>query len=215
MLRYFLFALVMVAAMVWAAPDAAIAAAPAPETHGAVAGAEDHGDEAGETSLLNVSRVTFIWQVVLFLILMGVLSKFVWPQILKGLQAREQKQRTDLEAAEEAHRKAESTLAEYQSKLADARVESQQLIDQARTDADGVRVRLVNEAEAEIGRMRDRATDEIKLARQQALQDLYGHAATLATAVAAKVIQRNIDDADTQRLVDESLNELGRLDDVG
>ena len=201
-----------------AAPVVALPAAEGAEDgHHAAAGAgEVAGDGHGETPfLLDVDKGTFVWTLLLFLILLGVLRKFVWPHILKGLQAREEKQRSDLAAAERANLTAQQTLEEYRQKLTEAHAEARKLIEQARTDADKAGAVRVGEIEAEIGRLRQRATDEIKLARQQALQDLYGHAASLATAVASKVLQRQIDDADTQRLVDESLNELGRLNDAG
>ncbi|MAE62227.1 MAG: ATP synthase F0 subunit B [Planctomycetaceae bacterium] len=188
-----------------------------PDTQATSEGATEGAEEAHveQPFLLDVDSGTFVWTLLLFLILLGVLSKFVWPNILKGLLAREEKQRSDLAAAEQANQTAQQTLAEYQQKLTEAHAEARKLIEHARADADKAGAQRVSEIEAEIGRMRERATDDIKLARQQALQDLYGHAASLATAVAGKVLQREIDDSDTQRLVDESLNELGRLEDAG
>ena len=62
----------------------------------------------------------FLWQLILFLILLGILGKFVWPPILRGLQEREDKIRFDLQKAEDAATQATGTLEEYKQQLAEA-----------------------------------------------------------------------------------------------
>jgi F0F1-type ATP synthase membrane subunit b/b' len=46
------------------------------------------------------------------------------------------------------------------------------------------------------------------MARDQALQDLSSYAAKLATDVAARVLQRELNVADQHRLVEEALGEM-------
>jgi F-type H+-transporting ATPase subunit b len=151
-----------------------------------------------------------LWTVVVFGIFFTVLSVVVWPKILKALQAREEKQRGDLAAAAKANADAKAALADYEQKLAEAHAEARKLLDQTRADADQLRAKLKAETEAEMVKLRDQASADIDRARQAALQDLYAHSAELATAVAAKILQRQIDEADTQRLVDQSLEELNQ-----
>jgi F-type H+-transporting ATPase subunit b len=179
----------------------------------AVAGENAHAAEAGEHAppLLSADPGTAIWTLILFLIVLTVLGKLVWPPIVKGLAAREQKVRGEIEAAEAANRNAKQTLAEYEKKLAEAHAEARRLIEQAKGDAEKVRQRLAAETETEIARMRDRATTEIRQAKSQAVQELYSRAAELSITIAEKVLERNITDADTQSLVDRSLRELDEV----
>lgn len=151
-----------------------------------------------------------LWSVVVFSIFFAVLAFVVWPKILKALQAREDKQRGDLEAAEKANADAKATLAEYERKLADAHAEARQILEQTRTDADQLRAKLKADTEAEMTKLRDQASADINRAKQAALQDLYAHSAELATAVAAKILQRQVTEPDTQRLIDQSLEELNQ-----
>jgi len=151
-----------------------------------------------------------LWSVVVFSIFFAVLAFVVWPKILKALQAREEKQRGDLEAAEKANADAKATLAEYERKLADAHAEARQILEQTRTDADQLRAKLKAETEAEMVKLREQASADIHRAKQAALQDLYAHSAELATAVAAKILQRQVTEPDTQRLIDQSLEELNQ-----
>lgn len=173
------------------------------------AAAEAHGAERD-----NLFAGT-LWQsgaaIVAFLLVLTILSKYAWGPILKGLQDRENKIREDLAGAEAANRKAQQTLADYERKVAETHAEARKLIDQARADAEAMRARLAAQTELEIGKMRDRARQEIKDARNQAVQELYARASELSIAVAEKILQRQITDADTQAMVDRSLKELEQL----
>jgi len=151
-----------------------------------------------------------LWTVVVFSIFFAVLALLVWPKILKALQAREDKQRSDLTSAEQANADAKATLAEYERKLAEAHAEARKMLDQTRSDADQLRAKLKADTEAEMAKLREQASADIDRAKQAALQDLYAHSAELATAVAAKILQRQVTDADTQRLVDQSLEALNQ-----
>ena len=64
------------------------------------------------------------------------------------------------------------------------------------------------QAEDDIQGMRVRAQAEIKTAREQAVSELYAQAATLATSVASKILHRELNAADQQRLVEESISTL-------
>ena len=158
--------------------------------------------------LLTPDLKSAIWNLAMFLVLFGVLAKFVWPKILEGLQAREEKIRGDLEGAEKARAEAEQAKAEFDQKIAEAHAESRKLLDQARADSDALRAKLQSETEADIARLRERAAEDIDRAKQQALGDLYATSAELATAVASKILQRQVTEADTQQLVEQSLAEL-------
>jgi F-type H+-transporting ATPase subunit b len=172
------------------------------------AAAEGHGGGGG---LLDVNGWGALWNLGLFLVLLAVLSKFVWPSILKGLQAREEKIRTDITAAESANKAAQKTLAEYQQKLAEAHAEARKLVESARQDAEAVRARLSHETEQQIAAMQKRASDEINQARTAAVQELYARAAELSVAVAEKILQRQFTESDTKSLIDQSLKELDKL----
>jgi F-type H+-transporting ATPase subunit b len=195
------------AAAVWLTPVIVRAAEVAAE-------AEHGGHGEGEVNLLKMDYGTAIFTLIIFIGLVIVLGKFVWPQIVKGLDVREAKIREDIESAERANAAAQKTLDDYKAKLAEAHAEARKLIDQTRADADTLRQKMVAEAEAEAAHQRERAAAEIVQAKNQALQEIYTQAADIAVAVAGRILQRQIDAKDTQQLVDQSLSELGRLDKV-
>ncbi len=174
--------------------------------------AAEHGAHAGaaheQPGLLSADPGLAIFTLILFVFLVLVLGGFVWPPILKGLQAREEKIRGEIHSAQEANKQARATLADYEKKLAEAHAEARKLVDQARTDAEAVRQKLTGETESQIAQLRQRATQEIGQAKQQAVQELYDKAARLSVAVAEKILERQVTDSDTQALVERSLREL-------
>lgn len=149
-----------------------------------------------------------IWAVVLFLIFAGILGFVVWPKILGALQAREQKLEGDLVGAESARKQAEAALAEYKAKIAEAQAEARKVVEEAKTAAERAAASIRSQTESEIAKMRDRASAEIAAAKTQAVSEIHAHTAELATLVAGKILRRQINAEDQQRLVQESLAEL-------
>ena len=155
-----------------------------------------------------------LWSIVVFAIFFGVLSLVVWPKILGGLQAREEKQRTDLQRAEKAAADAAATLKQYETQLAEARKEAGQMIEQSRADAAKLAGELKAQAENEVAQLRQRVQNEIRTAKEQAIGEIYAEAAMLATQVAGKILQREINPDDQKALVEQSLGELNRAGNV-
>ena len=96
----------------------------------------------------------------------SILAKLVWPAILGGLQAREEKIQDDLESAEKANADAKALLSDYQAKLDEAVNQVQEMLTSARKDAESAGQRIVEDAKAEADRQRERAVNEIDTARR-------------------------------------------------
>ena len=147
---------------------------------------------------------------VVFGVAFWILARYVWPRITRALDEREQKIRDEIRAAEEAREKAHAAQAEYERSLGEARREASAMIAQARADAKAAGETLRAERERELAEMKQHATRDIEAAKRAAINELHSEAATLASAIAAKILQREISVEDQQRLVEESLRELGR-----
>jgi len=145
-----------------------------------------------------------------FLTVYFVLKAKAWGPILKGLQDRENRIKDDLEQAEAASRNARQTLAEYEQKLVGAQDEARKIIEQGKVDAQKLAASLREQTQAEITLMRQRAQDQIHAAREQALSEIYEQTAVIATQVASRILQREINPEDQRELVERSLTELNR-----
>jgi F-type H+-transporting ATPase subunit b len=167
--------------------------------------------EQGEPGPFAGGVAQSIAAILAFLILLAALYRFAWGPILEGLQERENKIRQDLEHAERAAQQADETLQEYKQHLAQAEQEARQIVEQSRTDAERVNQQLKQQTQRELQQMRQRADQEIQAAKEQALNDIYDQTATLATQAASRILQRELNEEDQKRLVDESLQELSKL----
>lgn len=150
-----------------------------------------------------------LWTLVIFGIVVFVLGKFAWGPILGGLQAREKFIRESLESAKRDREAAEARLKEYSDKLVAARAEATAIVEEARRDAEALKRRFQEETQAEANRTIERARREIKIAQETGVKELYVLTAKLTTQVAGKILQREIQPADHERLIQESIRELG------
>jgi len=178
----------------------------AAEASGHVDHAGDHAEEA--PVLLRFDVGSAVCNLLIFLGVLGILSKFVWPVILGGLQAREDKIFDELKNAEKANSEAQSLLADYQNKLDGAAAEVQSILSDARNDATASGQRIVDEAKEEAERQRERAIAEIETAKKVALADLAGQTSDLAIGVAQQVIGRELKAEDHAELIRKSLDRL-------
>src|SRR5689334_9533761 len=74
---------------------------------------------------------TVVVEVLTFLVMLAVLARYVYPEVVKVAEARRRAIAEELREAEEARKQAESRLQESQSKLDEARKTAQQVIDAA------------------------------------------------------------------------------------
>jgi F-type H+-transporting ATPase subunit b len=174
--------------------------------------AEGHGGEEGSHDPVsaNLNLGEFIVTIVIFLALLVVLRAVAWKPILTGLKNREAAIRDSIEAAQKAKAEADRTTRELESRMAEAQRQAAQQINQAKADAQRAADTIRAQAEAESAALKDRTLREIDAAKQQALTEINSHAAELGTAVARKILQRNVTVDDQARLVEESLSELAK-----
>lgn len=143
-----------------------------------------------------------------FLVALIVLRWKVWPVITKGLDDRNDKILSEIKAAEESREQAKKALAEYEASLSQAREQAQQTIADARAEGQRLFDEMKAKNERELAERISRANADIEAARKAAIIDLHANATELATAVASRILQREINPSDQAKLVEESLKEL-------
>lgn len=173
-------------------------------------GAQDAGHEPNANPLPTpqTGLVTFIVTLLVFGGLVVILGKFAWGPIASGLQAREDKIRDDIHAAEKARADAEASMKENQDRLASAEARIRELMAQAQADGQQLATRIKMQAQSESEELKEKALREIDNSRRQAVEDIHNQAANLATAVAGKILGREINESDQQELVRSSLSQF-------
>ncbi len=149
-----------------------------------------------------------IWTFVVFLVLLAILWKFAWGPIVAGLEKREQRIADNIAAAERANEQAKLLLVEYERKLAAAADQVRALMEEARKEAEQVKLEIVAEAKEAAKLEFDRSKRELQRATDQALKELSERATNLAVDLAGKIVRAQLSHADHARLVQEAMAEF-------
>ncbi len=159
-------------------------------------------------SLLDFKSDKALFTALVFVLLCAGLYFSAWKPISQGLAKRETMIATMISDAEKASQQASVKLKEYEAKLADAAVQAQELVNQAKRDAESVAERIKTDAQANATRTIERAKSEIETAKQAALSELSTKSTDLAFGLARKMIGRELQSGDHQRLINEALGRL-------
>ena len=168
--------------------------------------------EGGENNIFGGDFGNVLWTLVIFGLVLFVLGKFAWGPLLDVLQKREDFIRESLESAKEDRDAAEARLKEYEERLNEARTEATAIVEEGRRDAEVLRHRIETEAKEEAEKSLARARREIDIAKETAVKELYELSGKLAVDIAGRVIGRELDAADHERLIKESISEIGQLE---
>ncbi|HLO39843.1 MAG TPA: F0F1 ATP synthase subunit B [Phycisphaerales bacterium] len=175
------------------------------------AAADDHAhgvEKAGVLPTIEQGILPFVLSLAVFAVVFAIVAVAIWPKITRGLDDRANKIREEIESAELARRQAKDALEEYQKSLENARAEAQKMLDQTRSQQAQLAADLKAKADAELGQLRERAMKDIETARRAALAEIYSETANLATAVASKILRKEIRADDQRNLVEESVRAL-------
>ena len=177
----------------------------------ALAADASHGGEPQKLSpvpTLPQAIAPAVTTLIVFALLLAVLGKYAWGPIASGLKAREEKIRRDIADAEAARKRAEETLAQYNTQLATAEQQVRDILAKAQRDAEQMATNMKMQAQKEAEDAKERATRDIETARKNAVADIYAQAADLSTSIAEKILRRNLNANDQRELVESSLQQF-------
>lgn len=166
--------------------------------------AQEHAavSETAKPGLLTVDGGLMFWTLIVFALIFGVLAKFVFPQILGAVQAREAALLKAIEEAKADRDAAAKLLAEHQAKIEAARGEAQKFIAEGRATAESMKADMLEETRKQQQELLERARRDIESEKVAAIAELRREAVGLAIAAAGKVIEKNLDDAQNKKLVE-------------
>jgi F-type H+-transporting ATPase subunit b len=150
----------------------------------------------------------FIWTILTFLVLVGLLAKFAWRPLLAALDSRQNAIRKSLDDAQQARQELERLNQESAQILNTARVEADQIIVRGRSDAERLREDMRQKARTEADAIVKNAERQIQLETARALQQIRGEAVDLSVMIASKLLQRNLTKEDNERLIEEALKQV-------
>jgi F-type H+-transporting ATPase subunit b len=155
---------------------------------------------------------TVIVEILTFLIMLAVLARWVYPEVVRLAEARQRAVADQLREAEKARADAEAHIKEAQAKLDEARKTAQQVIDAAAKSAEQLRQELRQKAEDESRRTVENARKQIESERDQAIRSVRSEVADLVVLATEKVIGESLDDRKHKALVERAIEEVASGD---
>jgi len=161
--------------------------------------------------LLDINA-TFWIELVAFLLMMGVLARYVYPRVIEAAEARQKAIAAELEAAEKSRQEAEARLAEAEKNLQGARVSAQEIVAGATRSGEQLRQESKQKAEEEAKRLTQAARKEIEAEREKAIQSVREDVAGLVVAATEKVLGETLDASKHKQLIERAIAEVASGD---
>jgi F-type H+-transporting ATPase subunit b len=154
-------------------------------------------------------NATLFAQMIVFLILIWVTMKFIWPSLMKAMEDRAQRIADGLSAAEKARKDLADADARVADEIKKARGEAATIIDKAHQQANQIIDKAKQDAIVEATRQKATAAADIESMAHRAREELRGQVASLAVSGAEKILKREIDANAHKALLDQLVAEMG------
>ena len=153
-------------------------------------------------------NLTLIAQMAAFLAFIWFTAKFVWPPLMRAIEARQKQIADGLAAAEEGKRSLEVSSKAAEASLRDARSRAADVLAQAEKRAAQIIEEARNAAKEEGNREKAAAKAEIEQQVTRAREQLRDRVASLAVAGAEKILRREVDGKAHAELLDSIKRQL-------
>ena len=138
-----------------------------------------------------------------------VLKHFLFQPVLKMIKERQDEIDGMYEDADKAKASANALQAEYQLKLSAAAETSDRIVKEAVARGQSREEEILRQANAEAAAIMDKAAADIAQEKKKAINDAKDEISGMAMAIAEKVVGRELNSADQEKLFDEFISELG------
>lgn len=148
-------------------------------------------------------------QLIGFIILLALLSKFALRPLLGIMEQREKLVNDQIDSAERNRKDAEELLNQQREELNKAKKEAQGIIENAKKLGEQQGLDIVKASKEEAQRMKDTAIAEIQNEKDQAVVALREQVASLSVLIAQKVIEKELDEKAQEQLIQDYLKQAG------
>ncbi|MDY3618808.1 F0F1 ATP synthase subunit B [Agathobaculum sp.] len=153
------------------------------------------------------------WEIVVTicntLITFLIVKRFLFKPVRKMLAARQEEVQNMYAVAEKTQTEAESLRAEYTERLAKAKEEAAEIVGSATRRATVRSEEILKESSQQAAAMVKKAEANITMERQKAMNEIKDEIAGLSVMIASKVVERDINEADHERLIEEFIDKVG------
>jgi F-type H+-transporting ATPase subunit b len=160
-----------------------------------------------QAGLLDLS-LSFLVEVIAFLVMIGILARWVYPRVLAAAEGRQRQIAEQLAAAERERQAAEERRKEAEAALQEARAQAAEIIEGGNRLAEQMRADGRARAEEDAKRIIESARREIEAERHKALDSVRVEVADLVVAATEKVVGASLDMSRQRQLIERAIAEV-------
>lgn len=159
--------------------------------------------------LLSPDPGLVFWSFITFGLLVFILKKYAWKPILHALQVREETIDYSLKAAQKAREEVSSIEAQQAQMLEATKQERDELIKEARVLKNNILDEAKKDAQTEADKIIANARLQILRERDEAIQELKEKVAELSVDIAGKLLEQELETTSRQKaVIDRYLQEV-------
>ena len=159
--------------------------------------------------LVTIIPWTFIAQILNLFIQVYLIKRFLFKPINEVLEKRRQLADQEIREAREAKEAADSLKVQYEEGLAGAKAEAAQIVQSAQKEAQIKADETLKQAQEHAAGIRRKAEADIAQEKKKAINEVKDEIGGLAMDIAGKVVEKEINEADHKKLIDEFINQVG------
>lgn len=150
-----------------------------------------------------------LWVAVAFFGFVALLVRYKVPaKMAAALDDRADQIKVELDAAKQLREDAQVVLAEYQRKQRDAVTEAEEIITQAKKEAEALAVETEEKLSEQLERRTKQAEEKIARAEMQAINEVQTTAAELSIKAAEQIMRNSVTGSKADNLIDEAIEAI-------
>ena len=163
------------------------------------------------TEFMSIDLTTIIATLLNTLILFLVLKHFLFDKVNKVIDERQKEIQQSYDRAEEAERNAQQLEADYNAKIGQAKEESAEIIRDATKKAQVRADEIIDEARVEARGIRTNAENEIEREKKIAVNAIKDEISQIAFSAAAAVVEKDLTSEDNEKLIEKFIDNVGEV----
>lgn len=150
-----------------------------------------------------------LFQIVNTVILFLLLKHFLFVPVKTFMDERTKSIEETIKAAEKKEQEAKILYNDYMSKIGNAQEEGKQIIRDATKLADEKAEKIILESKDDASKIIHKANSDIALEKKRVLNDIKSEISDMAVQIASKVVEKDINEADHDKLINEFIETMG------
>ena len=160
-------------------------------------------------ALVAVNPVTLIAQICNLFIQLFFVKKFFLDKVKAILDARREAADQEITDAQAAKAEAMEIKATYEKNMQEAKAQANEIVDRAQKTATARGEEILRQASEEAAALKQKAAAEVAMEKKKAMNDAKDEISGIAMAIAEKVVERQLDNSDHDKLINQFIENLG------